>query len=111
MGILSAFGLLVFYSPIFLGWLTHDIPPIGDSDLLPSKISISEQDNGYFELIKALANFKSNETILQNQAALVFRYLPPQQSISYFHPTQKVTLLNFYSIRWFRYPEYNFDRF
>jgi len=70
VGILSAFGLLVFYSPIFLGWLTHDIPPIGDSDLLPSKISISEQDNGYFELIKALANFKSNETILQNQAAL-----------------------------------------
>lgn len=59
MGILSAFGLLVFYSPIFLGWITHDISPIDDSDLLLGKISILEQGNGYFDLVKAVANLKS----------------------------------------------------
>ena len=44
--------LIVISLPSFLGLFTKDIIPINDSDLSLQKVTVSDQDNAYFDLIK-----------------------------------------------------------
>lgn len=52
VGVIVLLIAVIIFLPSFLNLFAKDIAPINDSDLLLKKVSISESENAYFDLIK-----------------------------------------------------------